>query len=70
VARVRVNFEPDKKLGWLLPRRASHNLEWREYGNITPTVGRLPTRLSYESNSEYTKATYTPIDVGRGLFGR
>ena len=69
VVRVQVNFEPDKTLGWLLPRRASHNLAWREFGsNYTAAVGRSPIKLSFESNADYGKPTYTPIDLSRGLF--
>jgi len=68
IVRARVEFETDKKLGWLLPRRASHNLEWREWGNnVTTNVGRAAVKLSFETNADYGKAAYTPIDLGRLL---
>ncbi len=67
VVRVQVTFEPDKKLGWLLPRKASHNLEWRERGNnFVTTIGGSQIKLSFESNADYTNARYTPIDLGHG----
>lgn len=66
VARVQVKFEKDAKLGWLLPRQASHNLEWREWGNnYTTTMGASAIKLSFESNAEYRNARYTPIDLER-----
>jgi len=64
IVRVTVNFAPDKALNWILPSKSSFNLEWREYGNrFNSVVGGSQEKLSFEGNAEYTKATYTKIDL-------
>ena len=64
VVQVQIGFAQDKTLGWVLPSKSSFNLVWREYGNkFNSTVGGGNTKISFEGNSEYSKATYTKIDL-------
>jgi hypothetical protein len=65
IVRVLVEFAPDPELGILLPKSASHNLQWREWGNerTTSGIGGTPIKASYESNAEYKKVGYTPLQL-------
>jgi hypothetical protein len=64
--RSTITFEQDAKLSMLLPRKASHNLEWREYGsNVTGTIGRATQKLSFEANAEYGNPQYVPLGIIR-----
>ena len=64
VVTVQVAFMPDKTLGWILPSKSSFNLAWREYGNrFNSSVGGGNQKVSFEGNAEYSKATYTKIDL-------
>lgn len=60
--RIQVEFTLDKALKVLLPRRASHSLEWREMGSqYSDSVAMMAQKLSFEGNSDYKQIGYTPI---------
>jgi hypothetical protein len=64
IVRVQVEFVPDAKLDLLLPRKATHTFQWREWGNrIDNPVGTTPMKISFESSAEYLNPRYTPIDL-------
>jgi hypothetical protein len=60
--RIQVDYALDKTLKVLLPRRASHSLEWREMGSqYSDPVAMLAQKLSFEANAEYKQVGYTQI---------
>jgi hypothetical protein len=64
VVQVQIVFAQDKALGWVLPSKSSFNLVWREFGNrFNSTVGGGNQKISFEGNAEYSKATYSKIDL-------
>ena len=64
VVQVQVGFAADKTLGWILPSKSSFNLAWRELGNkYNSGLQGGNQKISFEGNAEYSKATYTKIDL-------
>ena len=60
--RIQVEFALDKTLKLLLPRRASHSMEWREMGSqYGDRVANMAQKLSFDGNSDYKQIGYTPI---------
>jgi hypothetical protein len=59
--RVLVEYAPDARLGQLLPRKAAHSFEWREFGSNNSNSMASRIKLSFESNAEYKNPTHTPI---------
>lgn len=66
-ARIQVTYGPDQALNLILPRESMFTFDWREFGTNATNLGpgSRATRLSFEGNAKYSKATHTPIDLRR-----